>query len=173
MKKVLLAIDGLYPGKDIFTYSVQFCQRMSTELVILQIVNPKCYKDIFRSLQRKISSFQKFFEQTMETATLAEAGGVDFARTCLEEGQRQLNNVMPISREAGIDAQVLQCLGRPDKEIYNYVKNNRDIILTVYDSNGFQNRGNFEQKKNLLKRKVSYNLGIPLVVLQPGQEGKV
>lgn len=166
MQKVLLAIDGLYPGKNIFEYSVQFCQRMSTELVILQIINPQLYKGIFRSLHRRMSSFHKFLEDTIEAATLAEAGGVDFARTCLEEGQRQIDTVLPISRQAGIMTEVLQRLGRPDKEIYKYVKENRDIILAVYDNNGHKNTVQIKQKKDLLKRKVSYNLGIPLVTLQ-------
>jgi hypothetical protein len=112
---------------------------MRTELVVLQIINPQNSREMLKTLYQKIGSFQRFFEETIEAATLAEAGGGHLARKCFEEGHKHIRAMLPVSQQAGVVTHVFQRLGKPDREIYKYVQRNTDIVLAVYDTNGLKN----------------------------------
>ncbi len=169
MKKVLFALDQIYPGRNRFNYTLQFCQRMKTELFILQVINPKQYLGLLKSLQKNLSKAHNFFEDSIAAGALAEAGAESLARQYLKEGYKQLENLLTLSEQAGIKTGMQQRIGAPDKEIYRCIEKDQGIILTFYDPGDKKNITRAKQRQHVLQKKVLMDLGVPLVILLESQ----
>jgi hypothetical protein len=167
VEKILLAIDGITPNKKIFRYAVQLCQQIRAGLNILQIIRPEIKK-----VRKKADNARKYFEGFMVVATFAEAGEHETAKAMMTqemmaEAFKNINRLLPESEKAGIPYQLTMRAGNPCKEIKNYIKEHRDVVLAIYDSNGegHDARG-VVKKKNTVPKKIKRALSIPVVTIR-------
>ena len=61
----------------------------------------------------------------------------------------------------------------PDKEIVDYVKSHRDVVMTIYDASGpgvRENKGR-SGKTNTLTR-ITQDLDVPIITLQRDESSK-
>jgi len=157
MKKVLLAIDGLTPDQKVFQYAVGLCQRIRVELNIFQVIRPSVFKKYRASLRRKGLVVRRIFEETMVAATYAEA----------DEHTTALDMLARASEKAGVHCHFSVRSGNPDREIVNYVKSHRDVVMTIYDATG---AGGLEDvgrsgKKSTLTR-IKKDLDVPVITVE-------
>ena len=165
MKKVLLAIDGLSPGHCLMEYAVQFCRRMKSELVVLQVIDPKRCEEFLKTIKNSMSKSHRFFENSMAAATLAETGHHDMARAYLkEEGRRNVEQLLSSKAKCEVKTTFQQRIGSLEKEIVDYLDTDNDVVMAMYDGPGDIGCANKSQDaRHLLKEKISIQLGIPLV----------
>jgi hypothetical protein len=136
MKKVLLAIDGLTPDQKAFQYAVGLCQRIRVELNIFQVIQPAIFKKYRESLCQKGRMVRRLFEETMVAATYAEADEHATARDMLARASRESRRLLQASEKAGVHCHFIVRSGNPDREIVDYVKSHRDVVMTIYDATG-------------------------------------
>ena len=165
MKKVLLAIDGLNPGHCLMDYAVQFCRRMKSELVILQVIDPKRCEELLKTIKKSMMKSHRFFENSIAAASLAEAGCHDMARAYLkEEGRRNVEQLLSSKVKGEVKTTFQQRIGSMEKEIVDYLDTDNDVIMAMYDGPGDMICANKNQNgSRILKEKISIQLGIPLV----------
>ena len=133
MKKVLFAFNGLQPGKGLFRYAVQFCRKMKADLLILQVVPPGFCQGAKKTLKESLERAQNRIDDTLVSAALAEAGAADAARGVLLAGRKHIERLLPRADAKAVVRSFEQKVGDPDQEIYTYVRNHPDIVLTIYD----------------------------------------
>lgn len=134
MKKILLAISGISPRLSAFHYTTELCTRMKADLSILQIVKSRVSKNNLRRLRDKADLLRRHLEDTMAAAAFAEAGEVEAAQDILDQAKQNLDPLLTEAEEAGINYHVTLKTGEPAKEIIQYLKGHRDVVLTVYDT---------------------------------------
>jgi len=165
MKKVLLAIDGLNPGHCLMEYAVQFCRRMKSELVVLQVIDPKRCEEFLKTIKNSMSKGHHFFETSMAAATLAETGHHDMARAYLkEEEKKNVEQLLSSKVKCEVKTTFEQRIGSLEKEIVDYLDKEQDVIMAMYDGPGDMacvNKNHDES--HTLRGKISVQLGIPLV----------
>lgn len=164
MKTVLFATDNLWPGKALFQYALQFCRRMKTELVILQILDPGTCQTFLQTLKAGLEKTQRRIENSLTTAALAEAGQTDSAREILLTGKKNIARLLPQEDQGDVLRCVEQKIGEPEQEIYAYLQSNPDIVLAIYDRRRDRSiqkgkRGGFR-----LWEQIPSELGIPCVM---------
>jgi len=166
VEKVLLAIDGITPNQKIFSYAVQLCQQIRAGLNVLQIVRPRIKK-----VQKRADYARKYIEGFLLAATFAEAGEHETAnemmvKEMMAEALNNISQLLPESEKAGIPYHLTMRAGNPRKEIINYIKEHRDVVLTIYDPNGggHDARG-VVKKKNTVPMEIKRALSIPVVII--------
>ena len=164
MKKVLFAFNGLQPGKALFRYAVQFCRKMKADLLILQIVPPGFCHGAAKTLKDTLVRAQNRIDDTLVSASLAEAGAADAARDCLQVGRERIERLLPRTDADVLRRSFEQKVGDPDQEIYAYVRNHPDIVLTIYDALPRQNQTGTGSGRRGLWEKIPSELGIPFVM---------
>lgn len=164
MKKVLLAIDGLQPGKGFLRYALQFCRKMKTELVVLQIINPTVCREVFKTVKTGFEETQQKIENALTAATLAEAGEADMAREYLQAGRQNIEKQFQRDEATRVVRSVTQRIGEPDQEIFAYLQENPDVVLTMYDSARDSKQRGQDKINTRLQTKIPHELGIPIVV---------
>jgi len=167
MEKVLLAIDGTTPDKRAFDYAVQLCKRIKAELNVLQVIHPKKYGEYLAQARRKTGPAKRYVEGSLMAAAFAEAGAHDTANELMTEALRAFREMMPESEKQIVPFRLTMKSGNPGAEIVDYLKEHRDVVLTIYDAghrkradNGFA--GRFEG----ITQKIQEALSIPLVVIR-------
>ncbi|KPA11947.1 UspA domain protein [Candidatus Magnetomorum sp. HK-1] len=174
MKKVLLAINGVTPSTKIFHYALQLCQRTTATLVVLQIIGKRHASGYFDKIRKKAGAVKQFFENSMIAATYAEAGEHDIALELIGLAKKNIQKMLQECRNAGVSYQLVFKKGEPEKEIINYVCQNRDVIFTIYDSPIIQQADKDQLKER--KRQMSImekNLPTPLFVCNDEQEDEL
>jgi hypothetical protein len=165
MKKVLLAVDGLNPGHCLMDYAVQFCRRMKSELVVLQVIDPKRCEELLKSIKKSMSKSHRFFENSIAAASLAETGHHEMARAYLkEEGKRKVEHLLSSKAKCEVKTSFEQRIGSLEKEIFDFLDTNQDVIMAMYDGPDNTSLVNKHHiASHILKEKISLELGIPLV----------
>ncbi|MEJ2041030.1 MAG: universal stress protein, partial [Desulfosarcinaceae bacterium] len=74
MKTILLAVDGMAPHKNALDYALDLCDPVRAGLDVLQIIRPSRYASGLSKLKKGIYRARDMLEDTMITATYAEAG---------------------------------------------------------------------------------------------------
>jgi len=164
MEKVLLAIDGISPSKEIFRYAVQLCQRIRAQLNVLEIISPRRSIEYFKGVRRSANRTTRYFERSMVAATFAEAGEHEMAKKLMPQALENLNQLLPESEKAGMTCQLSLKPGSVPEEIIKYVKTHRDVVLAIYD--GSEGRRGVSIKTAPIPRKIIQNLSVPLVVIR-------
>jgi nucleotide-binding universal stress UspA family protein len=166
MKKVLLAIDGITPDQKAFRYAVALCKRIRAELSIFQIIRPRYYREYAKKVRKKASLARKFMEGSMVAATFAEAGEHETAMDIMADASKKIRRLLQESGESGVHCYFSIESESPEKEIVNYVKKHRNVVLTIYDASDPDVNGaaNISIKKNALER-IRKDLSVPLVTV--------
>jgi hypothetical protein len=84
----------------------------------------------------------------------------------MDEAKRNIAKLLPESPRAGVSCDLLVRTGDTNKEIMDYVRDNKDIVITVYDTpRGNDPKATARQIKNDLKS-ITKGLTIPVVMVQ-------
>jgi hypothetical protein len=166
MKKVLLAIDGLTPDQKAFQYAVGLCRRIRVELNIFQVIRPAIFKKYRDSLREKGRKVQRLLEDTMVAATYAEADEHGTARDILAQASQESQRLLQASEKAGVPCHLLVSSGNPDREIVDYVKHHRDVVMAIYDATGGSGHESVRKsgKKKTLNR-IKQGLDVPVITV--------
>jgi hypothetical protein len=166
MKKVLLAIDGVKPNRQVFDYAVSLSKRIRAELSIFQIIKPQ-YNEYKEKIRKKGLLARTFIEGSMMAATFAEAGEHETALDMMAEASKEIKRLSRKSQKAGVHCYFSITSGNPEKEIIDYVNDHRDVVLTIYDVSDIDVNGTGEdnKKKNRLAR-ITKEVSVPLVTVQ-------
>jgi nucleotide-binding universal stress UspA family protein len=166
MEKVLLAIDGMSPDRKVFCHAVQLCKRIKAELNVLQVIRPGNYSEYLKKVKGRTNQARRYIEGSLLAATFAEAGEHETAKEILAEASKNINQLLPESEKAGIPYSLTMKAGNPNKEIINYVKEHRDVVLTIYDTPGEDcNKPGVTRKKKTAPREITRALSIPVVII--------
>ena len=167
MEKVLLAIDGIKPTRKAFRQAVQLCQRLRTELNVLQIIRTGHCKGYIKKVHRRMEGVKKYLEGSMMAVTFAEAGEHETADQLMVEARKNLNELLPESERAGVPFHLTLKCGVPDEEIIHYVQKNRDVVLTIYDEGRDTDPERASKpRRPVIPRQIRQNLATPLVVVR-------
>ena len=164
MKKVLLAINGITPHRSPFFYALQYCRVMVIGLSILQVIDPTRYVDLGKHLKSKARLANRYLEDMMASAALAEAGNHDLVRNFLQQGRESVEHAIPREYLDEVPLSLEQRIGDPHREILSFLESRRDIALTVYDDpreTGIEQGSSSKELR--LERDVPFRLGIPLI----------
>ena len=162
-----MAIDGISPDRKVFNYAVQLCQRIKPGLHVLQIIRPGIKK-----VRKKADYARRYIEGLLVAVTFAEAGEHEtaqemMAKELMAEALKNINQLLPESEKAGIPYHLTMKTGNSCKEIIKYVKEHRDVVLAIYDSNGEESdETGGATKKNTVPREIKRALSIPVVILR-------
>jgi hypothetical protein len=101
----------------------------------------------------------------MVAAAFAEAGEYESAKEIMAEASEQIRRLMSESQNQGVRCQFSMKRGNPEKEIVDYVKYHRDVVLTIYNSSAenVDKTGILSKKKNVVTS-IKEKLVVPLVV---------
>jgi hypothetical protein len=170
MKKVLLAIDGMTLDRRVFSYAVELCKRIKTELDILQIIRLRTYSRYAKKVRQGSHHAKRYIEGAMIAATFAEAGEHEMAKEMKEmkaEALRNINQLLPEPKMAGIPWHLTMRSGSPDQEILSYVNDHRNIVLTIYDASEEEGKeAPTGRKKKTLPREIREKLSTPIVMMK-------
>jgi hypothetical protein len=169
MEKVLLAIDGVTPDKQVFRYALQLCRRIKAELDVLQVIKPT---KIHTKAGKKTGHARKYIEGSLMAAAFAEAGDHQTAKDMMSEALDNLKKLLPESDKAGIRYHLTAKAGSPKIEILNHVNEHRDIVLAIYDTGLKESleKTSAETGASVLSE-LKQALSIPLVVIHPESHG--
>lgn len=167
MEKVLLAIDGISPSKQILHYAVQLSQRIRAQLNVLEIISPNRSKEYIHRVRRVANHTKRYFERSMVAATFAEAGEHEMAQELTAQALENLNQLLPESEKAGMASRLTLKPGHFAEEILKYVETHRDVVLAICDgTQGEDLTGRVLRKNTPAPREIIQNLSIPLVVIR-------
>lgn len=138
MEKVLLAIEGLKPDQSTFRYTLELCERMRAGLDILQILSERTRAAYLKKVRRGARQARNRFEDAMVAVTFAEAGQHDVYRQMKKEACDNLERLIPEPQRGTIAYRLSLQTGNPDEQILRYLKDHRDVVLTIYDSAEFE-----------------------------------
>ncbi len=139
MGKVLLAIEGMSPDRQVFDYAVNLCRRIRAELNILHIIDPTKIArpkvaGRFQMLRKQMDMARGCLEKTMMAATFAETGEHDFAREIMDEASANIKRLLAEKDQTSVDYRVKIKTGNSGAAILDYVDRHRDIVLAIYDA---------------------------------------
>ena len=164
MQKILLAIDGLMPSKTAFSYAVELCRQIRTELKIVQIIDPLRYRKHLQALKQRMQATRQHIGDAMVAASFAEAGEHEMAQRIISEARRNTEMLLPESRQAGVSYNLSIESGDPVKQIRRHVNEDRDVVFAVYDASADRRVCSKADRTRELK-KMSGHLAVPLVVI--------
>jgi hypothetical protein len=164
MEKVLLAIDGITPDERAFQYAVELCLRIKGELNVLQVIGQRTSAGCLAAIKNKASQAKQYIEGSMMAAAFAEAGEYETADELMTEAMKNINKLLPESEKAGVTCHVTMKSGDPEKEIVSFVREHKDVVITVYDAADDETQPS-RKKKNMLQHMLKA-LPIPIVMVQ-------
>ncbi|MFO7840186.1 MAG: universal stress protein [Desulfosalsimonadaceae bacterium] len=132
MKTVLLAVEGTVPEREILGYALGLCRRITAELHILHILDPRFCGSHIKKLHKQIKLGKNVFESSMAAAAFAENGEHDTALGVLEKSSCLVREALAESGTESINCRLRITCGETHREILRFVRRHRDIILTVY-----------------------------------------
>jgi len=166
MHKILLAVDGIKPSEKVIRYAMELCQRLRAELRVVELVKPANYRACLRKIRKSGNRGKRFLENSMVAATFAEAGEHEMAMEVMAQARKNIKELLPEAEGAEISSRLTMVSGPPDQEIPRYVKEHRDVVLTIYDkANEKSARIGVSGVKDGLE-KIQQRLSIPLVVVR-------
>ncbi|MDY6904740.1 MAG: universal stress protein [Thermodesulfobacteriota bacterium] len=176
MGKVLLAIDGMQPDRQIFGYAVDFCRRIKAELNILHIIDPDVARGRLTRLKKQARLARNYLEKTMMAAAFAETGEHETAKELMDEAAANIRRLLAEKNEQNVQYRVKVRSGDVHREIETYVNQHRDVVLAIYDdtipSTGDEQSGETErpalqrhsrQKHRANVSNLKKRLSVPLV----------
>jgi nucleotide-binding universal stress UspA family protein len=167
MEKILLIIDGIAPDSRILDYAVALCKRMRVGLDVLQILGPRSCRKYLKRVKKGARHARSLFEDAMVAATFAEAGQHDIAEQLKMQALENIDRLIPKSEKDGIDYHLTLKSGNADEEIVRYVSDHRDVVLTIYDASGAQDK---QERASVIKRnavrQIGQKLSTPLVIMR-------
>ena len=167
MEKVLLAIDGIRPTRKAFHFAVQLCLRLKMELSVFQVIGTGRYNAYIKKIRRRMEGVRRYLENSMVAVTFAEAAGPETADLLMAEARRNLNELLLESEKEGVPFHLVMKYGIPHKEIIHYVKENRDVVLTIYDRTLDEETGPGETRGGRsVPVQIRRNLATPLLVVR-------
>ena len=166
MEKVLLAIDGTTPDKKAFNYAVELCTRIKADLSILHIVRSQNMNGLLEKAINRAKCAKLFFEGTMMAATFAEAGEHEIADDLMDQALMNINTLLTESENSGISCHLTMKSGNPSEEIVRFVRENKDVVIAVYDPSGEKEQSTSDRKIKNIIRSITDALPIPLVMVQ-------
>lgn len=166
MEKVLLAIEGVTPDKKAFHYALELCLRIKAELKVLQIIRPRKFTDCLEKIKNTANQARQFLEDSMVAATFAEAGEHETADAMMSEALKNINKLIPESEKVGVPCHLTMKSGDPRKEIVNYVREHKGVVIAVYDAMGEKSPNSSNRKKKKALRSMTKTLSIPVVTIQ-------
>ncbi|MEF8943533.1 MAG: hypothetical protein V5B78_12165 [Desulfohalobiaceae bacterium] len=164
MKKVLLAINGITPHSSPFLYALQYCHITLIGLCILQVIDPKRYLDLGKHLKSKVRLANRYLEDIMATAAIAEAGNHDLVHDFLQQGRENIEQAVPREYRQEVPLSLEQRIGDTRAEILSFLESRKDIALAVYDDPyqaGIEQDSSSDELS--LERDIPFRLGIPLI----------
>lgn len=164
MEKVLLAIDGTTPDRKAFKYAVDLCMRIKADLKVLQVVSPQGSGGYIAKIKTTAHNAKRFMESSMLAATFAEAGEHETARSLLDLAAENTNLLLPESAKAGVACDLLVRSGDTTEEIVNFVRQNSDIVIAVYDAPRGDDPQSTARFKSDLKS-IAKGVSIPVVMV--------
>jgi hypothetical protein len=169
MKKILLAIEGVAPDPSTFDYAIGLCKRMHAGLDILQILSLRSCKKYLKKIKKGARHARSVFEDTMVAVTFAEAGRHDIAEQMKIEACDNIDRLIPNSEESGIDYHLTLISGNAGEEIVRYVRDHREVVLTIYDAFAVQDAPEYPagKKRNEIPE-IAQKLPTPLVLRKVG-----
>jgi nucleotide-binding universal stress UspA family protein len=162
MKTIILAIDGPSPRSEAARYALGLAQRLKARLKVLQVVSPSALKKR-KGLSRMLRKGARILEDTMVTATYAEAGEHELAgriRTIMAKAAQSMD-ICEDADERPVDYDVTLTVGDMTEEMVRFVGQHRDAVIAVYD--GPTPKGG-SPRKRLLDQ-----LSIPMVSLEKNE----
>lgn len=165
MGKVLLAVNGAAPSAKIFRYALDLCGKIRAELSVLQVIDAGEYG---RRLEKRRRKAGKKMEASFMAAAFAESGEHEYAKTLMDKAEKNARELIPKSHEAGVECTVSLGTGRIDKEIFHFVDDHPEIVLTVFDSGGKTETRARENPAERIKKR----LGVPLVLFDRSREDR-
>ena len=157
MGKVLLAVNGAAPSVKIFRFALDLCTKIRAELSVLQVVDVAEYG---RHLEKRRHKAGKSVETSFMAAAFAESGEHEYAKTLMEKAENKARELIPQSRESGVDCTVSLGTGKIDKEVFRFVDGHPEIMLTVLDTGGETETCSWSNLAGRMKKR----LGVPLVL---------
>lgn len=166
MGTVLLAINGITPDEKAFKYAVDLCMRMKADLQVLQVVNPQDFGGYLSKIKSTANYARRYVEGSIMAATFAEAGEHETAVSLMDQATKNTSKLLNTSTRAGVSCDLLVREGDSTEEIVNYVRDNKDIVVAVYDApRGNDPKSRARQIKTDL-RSITKGLPIPVVMVQ-------
>jgi hypothetical protein len=150
------------PSLKAFQYASELCSRIKADLNILQVIKIASPTDSLRKFRNKAGSLRRRIEDSMTAATFAEVGEHEMALDILNRARKNLEPLLDRADETGIAYQVTVKTGDPGKEIVNYLKNHREIVLTVCD---IQMEEKGPSKKESIPLEITAQIPVPVVVV--------
>ncbi len=166
MGKVLLAIDGISHSRKVFRYALQLCQWIKAEMEIVHVISPQSYRDYIERVQKGAGKARRSLQNTFAAAAFAEAGEHKTAAQIMAEAEKNGNRLLCESEKAGVHCRVTFKSGNPRKEITDFVKKHRDIVLTIYDEASEDPDPAEGGTAKTSHRKLLAKLKVPLVVIR-------
>jgi hypothetical protein len=177
MKTILLAVDGMAAHKSALNYALDLCGPVRAGLDILQIIRPRGYSAGLSKFKKAMVRVRDLAEDTMVTATYAEAGTPELADTLRDQAKRRIKRLIPDDVDTTVDYNCIVTGEAPDTVLERYVKEHRNIILAIYDSLSFGHKAasTREPSRGLVSGLLN-KLSIPLVFVKdllpgPSEEG--
>jgi hypothetical protein len=134
MKTILLAVDGMAAHKNVLDYALGLCDPVRAELDILQIIRPRVYAAGLTKFKKSIYRARDLMEDTMVTATYAQAGAPELADTLRATAERRFKRLIPTGNHTSLDYHCVVTGENPDAVLKRYVDQHRNVILAIYDS---------------------------------------
>jgi len=171
MQKILLAIDGMFPSKQMVEYAVDLCRRIRLELNILHIIDTGGCGDPLKKFQQQVQQTRERFENSMMAAAFAESGDHDTAKALMDRASANFSRLLSEEERAAIDYRVKIKAGGTDRTILDYVSHNHDIVLAIYDGSAGPETDEapakpetcFDEHRQIADR-LQKQLSVPLVV---------
>ena len=167
MKTVLLAIDRLEPDPNALDYALTLCRRMSAELEVLHIVHPpQSTGRPLKPRRGRLGKAGEAFERAMVTVAFAEAGVPDPAAALKAAARDRFQQILPASPGSRI---VYRCVVSEEATgslIERYVRNRRQIVLTVFDPRRRDASGRPRRDPRQKAASTMPRLSIPLVLVK-------
>ncbi len=133
MKQVLLAIDGNIPTDSVFQYAVGLCRRIQAELNILQFIKTESLTQCISATQKKVGRLGKLLEDSFAGIAFAEEGVPHLAGEFLPDVSDSLKKLIKGNPDSGVYYKASASSGTPEKELFNYIDDHQDIVLTIFD----------------------------------------
>jgi predicted SpoU family rRNA methylase len=100
-------------------------------------------------------------------SAFAEAGDHLTAEALMTEALQNLKQLLPESEKEGVRYHLTMKAGSLKHEIISYLREHRDVVLTIYDAH--QRKGadtDFARKSGSVTREIQQALSTPLVVIR-------
>jgi hypothetical protein len=160
MKTILFAIDRMSPDQQALNYTLTLCRRMLAKLDVLHILHsPAKPSSRLQTIASRALRARDAFENTMVTATYAQAGAIDPERELKMAAYDHFRRKLPQKTNSSIDYHCV-ITGEPsDMVIERYVHQHRSVVLAIFDSqHAKKGKINRPSERNILPR-----LAIPVV----------